>query len=206
MSAEHRIYSADDGGEPGGTGGIKVATPEQQGRVAGGPAGRAKAGGPALSGLPRPNVPAGPVRALFDGLHELHHRAGWPSLRDMARDVGCSHTTVSVAFSEPRVPRWGLLELIVETLGGDTEEFHRLWLAASRAPEHRAPTIAAGAAAPQAAPLPPRELPADVVAFTGRAEQVATLDALLAQADTAPAVMVSAVSGTAGVGKPEPRM
>ena len=154
-----------------------------------------------MSGLPRPNVPAGPVRALFDGLHELHHRAGWPSLRDMARDVGCSHTTVSVAFSEPRVPRWGLLELIVETLGGDTEEFHRLWLAASRAPEHRAPTIAAEAAAPQASPLPPRELPADVVAFTGRAEQVATLDALLAQAETAPAVVVSAVSGTAGVGK-----
>src|SRR5262245_42144987 len=50
----------------------------------------------------------------------------------MAKEVGCSHTTVSAAFSESRVPRWGLLELIVETLGGDTERFHRLWLAASR--------------------------------------------------------------------------
>ena len=154
-----------------------------------------------MGGLPRPSVPAGPARALFDALHELHHRAGWPSLRDMAREVGCSHTTVSAAFSGPRVPRWGLLELIVETLGGDSEEFHRLWLAASRAPQDRAATIVAGVAAPQASPPPPRELPADVVAFTGRAEQVATLDALLAQADTAPAVVVSAVSGTAGVGK-----
>lgn len=35
------------------------------------------------------------------------------------------------------MPRWGLLELIVESLGGDTETFHRLWLAASAA--HEAP-------------------------------------------------------------------
>src|SRR5215211_5194857 len=165
MSPEHRMYSADDGGEPGGS----EAMPERQGRVAGGPAG-AKAGCPGLGGLPRPNVPAGTVRALFEALHALHHRAGWPSLRDMAREVGCSHTTVSAAFSGPRVPRWGLLELIVETLGGDSEEFHRLWLAASRAPEDRVPAIVAEVAAPPASP-PPRELPADVVAFTGRAEQ-----------------------------------
>src|SRR5215211_7235620 len=145
MSPEHRMYSADDGGEPGGS----EAMPERQGRVAGGPAG-AKAGCPGLGGLPRPNVPAGPVSALFEALHALHHRAGWPSLRDMARAVGCSHTTVSVAFSEPRLPRWCLLELIVETLGGDTDEFQRLWLAASLAPADRAPTIAAGVAAPHA--------------------------------------------------------
>ena len=151
-----------------------------------------------MASLPRPDVPGGPLRALFEALHELHHRAGWPSLRDMAREVGCSHTTVSVVFSGPRVPRWGVLELIVEALGGDTEEFHRLWLAASGA-SGRPPAEAAEA---KVAPLqPPRELPADVVAFTGRAEELAALDGLLARTQTVPAMVVSVLSGTAGVGK-----
>jgi len=57
-----------------------------------------------------------------------------------------------------------------------------------------------------AAPWPvPRELPADVAAFTGRAGELAELDSLLpAQAgpDGAPGpVVISAVSGTAGAGK-----
>ncbi|RIV39745.1 ATP-binding protein [Micromonospora radicis] len=155
-----------------------------------------------LAALPRPDLPDGPTRALFDQLHELHHRAGWPSLRDMAREVGCSHTTISAAFSEPRIPRWGLLELIVETLGGDTAWFHQLWLAASRPAENLdAPTPSRPAPAPPALPAPPRELPADVVAFTGRAGAVADLDALLARAAGAPALTIAAISGTAGVGK-----
>jgi tetratricopeptide (TPR) repeat protein len=156
---------------------------------------------------------------LFDELHELHHRAGWPSLREMAAEVGCSHTTISVAFTGPRPPRWGLLELIVETLGGDTERFHDLWLAASRATDSApaaatdaAPaasatptTPAAPAAASSEAVVPvastaaPRELPADVVGFTGRVEQLAELDELLDA--EARGVIIAEVSGTAGVGK-----
>ena len=84
-----------------------------------------------MPALPRPDVPEGPARVLFHALHELHHRAGWPSLRSMAKAVGCSHTTISAAFCEPRIPRWGLLELIVETLDGNAESFHDLWLAAT---------------------------------------------------------------------------
>jgi tetratricopeptide (TPR) repeat protein len=148
-----------------------------------------------MGALPKPKVPDGPVRTLFDALHEQHHRAGWPSLRHLAKEVGCSHTTVSSAFSEPRVPRWGLLELIVEALGGDTEQFHRLWLAAS---DPSAP-VEPGAPAAPAAPAAPRELPADVVGFTGRAGQVAELDRLLDGAGSA--VVIAAVCGTAGVGK-----
>ncbi len=149
-----------------------------------------------MGALPRPDVPEGPVRVLFDRLHELHHRAGWPSLREMAKEIGCSHTTVSAAFSEPRVPRWGLLELIVETLHGDTDAFHDLWLAASGPPGPVAPTV------PAPAPVgPPRELPADVVAFTGRDAQLAALDELLARAHGGSALTIAAVSGTAGVGK-----
>jgi tetratricopeptide (TPR) repeat protein len=50
----------------------------------------------------------------------------------------------------------------------------------------------------------PHELPPDVHAFTGRAGQLAEMDLLLASSKAAPstaAVVISAVSGTAGVGK-----
>jgi DNA-binding SARP family transcriptional activator/tetratricopeptide (TPR) repeat protein len=48
----------------------------------------------------------------------------------------------------------------------------------------------------------PAQLPADVYAFTGREHELSTLDDLLLERDdTSTAVVVSAVSGTAGVGK-----
>ena len=57
---------------------------------------------------------------------------------------------------------------------------------------------------PAAAPVP-RELPADVSAFTGRTGELAQLDALLPAATeqdgAPPPVTISAVSGTAGAGK-----
>ena len=87
-----------------------------------------------MGGLPRPEIPPGSQRDLVDALHDLHHRAGWPSLRVLAREAGCSHTTVSTVFSAPRLPTWGVLEVLVEAMDGDVAEFRRLWLAAS-APE-----------------------------------------------------------------------
>ncbi|GAA4524509.1 CHAT domain-containing protein [Amycolatopsis samaneae] len=47
----------------------------------------------------------------------------------------------------------------------------------------------------------PRELPPDVSGFTGRDAQLDELDRLLARAEDSTAVVISAVSGTAGVGK-----
>src|SRR5688572_12109521 len=90
-----------------------------------------------MSALPRPDV-TGPSRVLNDALHDLHHRAGWPSLRTLARQTGVSHTSVSKAFSRPALPTWGTLELLVEAMGGNTSHFHELWLAAS-APTNSSP-------------------------------------------------------------------
>ena len=90
-----------------------------------------------MGALPRPDVPPGAHRDLVEALHRLHHRAGWPSLRTLGRQVGCSPTTVSAVFSSPRLPTWGTLELVVEAMGGDVEEFHEMWLTAG-APD-RAP-------------------------------------------------------------------
>jgi tetratricopeptide (TPR) repeat protein len=63
----------------------------------------------------------------------------------LAREAGCSHTTVSAVFSSPKLPSWGVLELLVEAMDGDVGEFHRLWLEAS------APTGSAPSAAPRIA-------------------------------------------------------
>ncbi len=73
----------------------------------------------------------GAQRDLNDALHDLHHRTGWPSLRALAREAGCSHTTVSKAFSTAALPTWGVLELLVEAMHGDAEHFRELWLTAS---------------------------------------------------------------------------
>jgi tetratricopeptide (TPR) repeat protein len=90
-----------------------------------------------MSALPRPAL-TGPTRALNDALHDLHHRAGWPSLRALAKETGVSHTTVSKTFSQPALPSWGTLELIVEAMDGPVQDFRELWLAAST-PTHDAP-------------------------------------------------------------------
>jgi DNA-binding SARP family transcriptional activator len=65
--------------------------------------------------------------------------------------------------------------------------------------------LAALTAGDPAAAVPvPRELPADVAGFTGRAAELAELDLLLpgaAELEAAGPVVISAVAGTAGVGK-----
>jgi tetratricopeptide (TPR) repeat protein len=87
-----------------------------------------------VGALPRPDLPPGAGRELSNALHDLHHRAGWPSLRRLARETGVSHTTVSKVMSAPALPAWGTLELLVEAMGGDTGRFHDLWLVASTPP------------------------------------------------------------------------
>ena len=85
-----------------------------------------------MSALPRPDVPMGSHRDLVDALHALHHEAGWPSLRTLARATGVSHTTVSKTFSTAALPSWGTVELLVQAMDGDVSQFHDLWVGATR--------------------------------------------------------------------------
>ena len=132
-----------------------------------------------MGALPRPDVPPGPQRDLVDALHRLHHRAGWPSLRVLGRQVGCSPTTVSAVFSAPRLPTWGTLELVVEAMGGEVEEFRALWLAAG------SPPSSSEAAAVSS------------VRIAGRATELATVRRHLAGGS--PRFLL--VTGEAGIGK-----
>jgi DNA-binding SARP family transcriptional activator/tetratricopeptide (TPR) repeat protein len=74
----------------------------------------------------------------------------------------------------------------------------------SPAPDGRPITDGGSSAAPQREPrwVRPAQLPLDVHGFTGRGGEIARLDAILATAGEQPtAVIISALSGTAGVGK-----
>ncbi len=77
-------------------------------------------------------------------------------------------------------------------------------LTAGQAGRPAAGQAAASFGPPASVPVP-RELPADVAAFTGRASELAALDGLLAAASatarTPGPLVISAVSGTAGAGK-----
>lgn len=128
-----------------------------------------------VSALPRPDLPPGPHLDLVTALHDLHHRAGWPSLRTLARSTGVSHTTVSKAFSHASLPSWGTLELLVETMGGARADFHPLWLSA---------TI------PATAPTSVTSL------IAGRTNELATVRRHL---ESGTALLV--ITGEAGVGK-----
>jgi hypothetical protein len=92
----------------------------------------------------RPPLPPGPLRDLVGSLHDLHLAAGHPSARQLQHDIGgpgvISHTSVHNVFTEPRLPTWGLVELIVEAIarraGLDAEaevnRFRALWGQAAR--------------------------------------------------------------------------
>jgi hypothetical protein len=127
-----------------------------------------------MGGLPLPELPPGPHRDLVGALHDLHHRAGWPSLRTLAKAAGCSHTTVSTVFSSPRLPTWGVLELLVEAMDGQVAEFRTLWLAATEDQP--------------GAPAPP-----------GLAGRRVELNAVLSQLDGSSGLLL--VAGEAGIGK-----
>ena len=129
--------------------------------------------------LPRPDLPPGPHRDLVDKLHGLHHHAGWPSLRVLARAAACSPTTVSAVFSSPRLPSWGLLELLVEAMDGDVEAFRALWQAAGSPIGSQ---VAAAAASARIA---------------GRVTELATVRRHLTAGD--PRLLL--ITGEAGIGK-----
>jgi tetratricopeptide (TPR) repeat protein len=161
-----------------------------------------------------PLVHDGPIRHFYERLHDLHLAAGRPSMRQLQRasrgqlrPTGINPTTIHAAFAAPRLARWEVVGEVVRLLDGDVDEFSHLWRRARQAEDAGAGSAqerppaegAAHRAAVQAGGPVPRELPADVFAFTGRGDQLKQLDGWL-PADGAP-VAIAAIVGMAGVGK-----
>ncbi|MFM9760759.1 hypothetical protein [Streptomyces scabiei] len=97
-----------------------------------------------MPSLKRPELTDGPKKELNNGLHDLHLRAGLPSVRELVERVGggivAGRSRIHDAFSSPRLPAWGLIQILVEALvknvpGANLEQeelrFHQLWIAAS---------------------------------------------------------------------------
>ncbi|MFD2765940.1 WD40 repeat domain-containing protein [Micromonospora eburnea] len=81
----------------------------------------------------------GALKQLNDELHILHARAGWPSVRDMARACDCGPNLVKNVFSVSRIPNLPRLFKIVEFLAKQDrradpdalcDRFDALWRAA----------------------------------------------------------------------------
>lgn len=65
---------------------------------------RGRTEGCEMARLPMPELPEWALRELIIELHRRHTRAGWPSSRDPAREIGVSHTTVHALFTRTAAP------------------------------------------------------------------------------------------------------
>jgi DNA-binding SARP family transcriptional activator/tetratricopeptide (TPR) repeat protein len=84
--------------------------------------------------------------------------------------------------------------------GAELQRLQRAVLVADPTLEWRPPRHQRGRRTPPAAPVPPRHLPPDITTFTGRREELDRLCDLLTSKRATP-VSISAVDGTAGIGK-----
>ncbi|TDP94902.1 ATP-binding protein [Labedaea rhizosphaerae] len=111
------------------------------------------------------------------------------SLTDLASRVGLPRSTVHTYVSGRTLAPAEVLDRIVIALGATPQEQARWGEAWYRVAVHGRPAVEPAAV--------PRQLPVDIAAFTGRADDLAALDRLAA-AD-GPGICV--ITGTAGVGK-----
>lgn len=137
------------------------------------------AGTPVTPATDPPAAPAaggsvdGSLAALRAAVQRLHREAGEPSTRELAKRAGTiSHSTVNTVLRCLKTPAWAHLELVVDALGGEPEEFRRLWTALrniekAEPDDETALAIARTAAVTSFRPI--RELVATLVSHTGRA-------------------------------------
>ncbi|WP_405068490.1 tetratricopeptide repeat protein [Kribbella sp. NBC_01510] len=107
------------------------------------------------------------------------------SLRELARDINASSSSLSRYFSGQAVPPWPTVVALCKAAGRDPRPLREVWERAKDRPQ----------ASPATAPPVRNDLPHDITAFTGRR---AELDALL---DAARTTSVVAIDGMGGVGK-----
>ena len=147
-----------------------------------------------------------PARCLALDLDGLRLAAGL-SFRELARRTGCPTSTLSDALRGRRFPRLDTVLAVARACGEQADEWRVRWVQAERhrsSPDAISPDAVRGDTIDRpVAPPRPAQLPADVAAFVGRDAELYELDRLVATVDRSAGsvVVISAVSGTAGVGK-----
>ncbi|HZM79714.1 MAG TPA: tetratricopeptide repeat protein [Candidatus Limnocylindrales bacterium] len=169
---------------------------------------------------------ADPVAAFRRQLQDLYMQVRRPTYRTLEaranRDGRALPTsTVSTLLNGPAIPKWETVEAFVRACAGyawandivlapemlDLDRWHTAYRNMENALEDQAAQRerVAGGAEPIRGhrPAVPAQLPADTAAFTGRTRHLAGLDKFLPGGNEAPAtaVAISAIGGTAGVGK-----
>jgi tetratricopeptide (TPR) repeat protein/transcriptional regulator with XRE-family HTH domain len=154
------------------------------------------------------------ARAPFGRLLRHYRHASGLSQEKLAERAGLSARAVSDLERGTTVrPYWHTVAALSAALGlrgADRDEFARASRPASPSadPDRDAgPPLLADHAAPQASAAQPatltipRQLPAAVSHFTGRAAEMKALTGLVSQDAGTQAIVISALAGTAGVGK-----
>jgi hypothetical protein len=122
--------------------------------------------------------------------------------RELTARTGWSIGTVAGYFTGRTLPPTDRFDILIGLLDATPAEQRILATMRDNVAERRRPQPPPPSPSPVPVPVPswpvPRQLPPDVFSFTGRQAQLAELDSLLGPNRT---VVVSAVSGTAGVGK-----
>jgi tetratricopeptide (TPR) repeat protein/transcriptional regulator with XRE-family HTH domain len=123
-----------------------------------------------------------------------HRRRLGLSQEDLAERIGVSTSTIGkVEAGRISQPRPATMRLLADAFGLTGDARDTFFQTAESPPDRPSGFQVAGPAA---------QLPPDVYPFTGRAEELAKLDALLALPSDRPTVaVISALSGMAGIGK-----
>ncbi|UNO38868.1 helix-turn-helix domain-containing protein [Streptomyces sp. MST-110588] len=122
--------------------------------------------------------------------------------RELAARTGWAHGVIGDYFAGKTLPPTDRFDVLVRLLGASGAEQGALATARDRVEERRrgrGATVPPSAARPARYPVP-RELPPDVPQLTGRARELAVLDAARPQSPPSPATIV-ALDGPPGVGK-----
>jgi tetratricopeptide (TPR) repeat protein len=119
------------------------------------------------------------------------------TVRELARRSGYAYGAISEYFGGKSLAPTDRFDVLIRLLGASADEQRALATARDRVQERRRPRRQETATGPV-----PRELPPDVYGFTGRCAELDQLDELLVAAAGTPGIgLISAVAGTAGVGK-----
>ena len=157
---------------------------------------------------------AGPAGEFALGLRRLRDEAGHPSYRELARRASFSVTVLSEAAGGRALPTLPVVRAFVRACGGDVARWELRWqqvaaqLRENKAagparggPAGRVPHGVNGAAFPGTSAIVPRQLPAVVSPFVGRAEPLEWLSSVMRGVRIRGETTVITISGTAGVGK-----